>query len=85
MHHPTLVQEIRDLAPTDDGWAQREPTGRACTVCPCGLDTGFIDKAEASRVYAEHAPASRLVRITPDATGADEALARSLKRLGKLG
>ncbi|MDG9705556.1 hypothetical protein [Streptomyces sp. DH37] len=85
MHRPTLVNEIRDLAPTEDGWAQHEPTGRACTVCTCGLDTGFVDKAEASRAYAEHAPAGQIVRITPDASGADEALARSLKQLGKLG
>ncbi|MET8824775.1 hypothetical protein ABZX40_17895 [Streptomyces sp. NPDC004610] len=53
MHTPQITNEIRELAPVD-GWASYEATGRACVVCPCGLNTGFIDKTTAAEVYREH-------------------------------
>lgn len=65
MHDLSIITEIRDLAPTDDGWAQYEPTGRACTVCTCGLNTGFVDKAEAGRVFDEHTPKARTPLTAP--------------------
>lgn len=58
IHQPHLTAELRELPP-EDGWACHEATGRACAVCPCGLNTGFIDKGEAARTYAEH-PDSQL-------------------------
>jgi hypothetical protein len=53
IHHPTLVAEVRDLPP-EDGWARHESTGRACVVCPCGLNTGFIGRAEAFPAFKDH-------------------------------
>ncbi|MFH9269203.1 hypothetical protein ACH4KN_33870 [Streptomyces sp. NPDC017546] len=57
LHEPLIVAEIRELDP-EDGWTRFEATGRACVVCPCGLNTDFIDKAEAAQQYRDHAQAS---------------------------
>jgi len=54
LHQPLIVAEIREIDPAD-GWAQYEATGRACVVCPCGLNTGFTGKAEAAQQYRDHA------------------------------
>ncbi|MBP5862797.1 hypothetical protein QBA57_21380 [Streptomyces scabiei] len=53
IHRPTLVSEIRELPP-ENGWACFEATGRACAVCHCGLNTGFVDKAEALHAAKRH-------------------------------
>lgn len=54
LHQLLIVAEIRELDP-EDGWARHEATGRACVVCPCGLNTGFIQKTDAAQQYREHA------------------------------
>lgn len=53
IHRPILVAEIRELPP-EDGWACYEGTGRACLVCACGTNTGFVAKADAGRAAREH-------------------------------
>ena len=53
LHHSHLVAEIRELPP-EDGWACYEGTGRACFVCACGTNTGFVAKADAGRAAREH-------------------------------
>jgi len=55
MHCPQLTAEARTLTPDADGWARYEKTGRACTVCPCGLSTGFVDASQAIDAYRLHA------------------------------
>lgn len=54
IHRPLKVAEVRPLSPTADGWTRREPTGRAVVVCPCGLDTGFIDDRDATDQLNNH-------------------------------
>ncbi|WP_060879937.1 hypothetical protein [Streptomyces scabiei] len=53
IHRPTLVAEIRELPP-EDGWACYEDTGRATVVCSCGLNTGWIQRSEASAAARAH-------------------------------
>lgn len=68
LHRLLIVAELQEKKPVD-GWAQYETTGRACVVCPCGLNTGFIDKTEAAQQYREHAQANTppaAVRIHPE-------------------
>lgn len=68
LHRLLIVAEIRETRPAE-GWAQYEPTGQACVVCPCGLNTGFIPNAEAARQFREHTdanPPRGAVRIHPD-------------------
>lgn len=66
IHKPRTVAEIRDLPP-ENGWARVESTGRACTVCCCGLNTGFIDKPEARHIARQHpvTDASQLAGTRP--------------------
>lgn len=69
VHRPLVVAEIRELPP-QDGWACYERTGRACLVCHCGLNTGFIDKAETARLAQQHrtrkdTPCVRSPRLPP--------------------
>ncbi|RMB81288.1 hypothetical protein [Streptomyces shenzhenensis] len=54
LHRLLIVAELQEKEP-DDGWAQYQTTGRACVVCPCGFNTGFIPKAEAASQYRAHA------------------------------
>ncbi|HCA86363.1 MAG TPA: hypothetical protein DEQ61_13185 [Streptomyces sp.] len=54
IHRPSIVNEARELPPTADGWAQCEPTGRACVTCTCGLNTGFIAHAQAVDTLNRH-------------------------------
>jgi hypothetical protein len=54
LHQVHLVNELRELPP-QDGWARHEATGRACVVCPCGLNTGFINAREACQQFNSHA------------------------------
>lgn len=63
MHEPHLVPEIRTLAPDENGWARHEKTGRACAVCPCGLNTGFVDSRQATDAYRSHVCAGQKIRI----------------------
>lgn len=65
LHRPVLLAERRELEPRD-GWARSEPTGRATTVCACGLNTGFIDTAEAAATFAEHPKPPEPVTVEPD-------------------
>ena len=65
LHKPYLIAERRELEPRD-GWARSEPTGRATTVCACGLNTGFIDTADAAAAFAEHPKPPEPVTV-PDA------------------
>lgn len=55
-HQPHLIPELRDLPP-EEGWARCEPTGRACVVCQCGLNTGFIDARDACQQFSGHGQA----------------------------
>lgn len=80
MHHPLIVAEIRELTP-EGGWRQYEPTGHACVVCPCGLNTGFIGKTEAATRYREHVqanPPAGAVRVHPETGEASSVLAAML-------
>lgn len=52
---PLLVAQFRELPPTTDGWAQGEPTGRVCLVCPCGLITGWVPHDRVRQVFDAHA------------------------------
>ncbi|MEU8531582.1 hypothetical protein [Streptomyces parvulus] len=54
MHATQLIAEIRTLTPDDEGWARHERTGRACAVCPCGLDTGFVTATQAAAAFRTH-------------------------------
>lgn len=77
LHRLLIVAELQSEEPTSDGWAQYEATGRACVVCPCGLNTGFIDKTEAAQQYREHSQANQppaAVRIHPETGEASEVL-----------
>ena len=64
MHHATITAEVRELEPTSDGWAQHEATGRACVVCPCGLNTGFIANSAVVDAYREHVRPGQKISIT---------------------
>lgn len=68
LHRLLIVAELQGKEP-DGNWAQYEATGRACIVCPCGLNTGFIDKIEAAQQYREHADVNQpraAVRVHPE-------------------
>lgn len=81
-HHVIVVTEMRDLEP-EDGWARSEKTGRACVVCPCGLDTGFVPLAEASTLGQAHVHGARFPRpvtFTLQLEGADRVLAETVKQ-----
>ena len=78
MHSPQIVVELRDLPP-ENGWACYERTGRACVVCPCGLDTGFIDKSAAIDAYRGHVPAGQKISITLG--GGDEQMRDTIRRI----
>lgn len=54
LHQVHLINEVRALPP-QDGWARHETTGRACAICPCGLNSGFINAREACRQFNDHA------------------------------
>lgn len=54
LHSVQIINEIRELPP-ENGTAQYEATGRACAVCPCGLNTGFIKAREACQQFNSHA------------------------------
>ncbi|GHI91289.1 hypothetical protein [Streptomyces olivaceus] len=76
LHHLLIVAELREIAPQTE-WAEHEATGRACVVCPCGLNTGFTDRDEAAVQYREHAQANQpvsAVRIHPEIGPAAEVL-----------
>jgi hypothetical protein len=61
VHATQLIAEIRALPP-EDGWSRFEQTGRACAVCPCGLNTGFVDTSHAIAAYRSHiAPKQKVV------------------------
>lgn len=64
MHAARLIPEIRTLTPDADGWARHEKTGRACAVCPCGLNTGFVDSGQASDAYRAHTAPGQKVQVT---------------------
>lgn len=40
--------ESRPGPPDDDGvrWMERRLTGKTIAVCPCGLNTGLVDRSE---------------------------------------
>lgn len=82
MHSTRIVAEVRELEP-EDGWARYEATGRACVVCPCGLNTGFVDKDTAATVYREHTPAGQKISITVG--GGDKVMRDMIRRVGKNG
>jgi hypothetical protein len=85
LHRLLIVAELRQPQ-TDEQWAQYEPTGRACVVCPCGLNTGFIDKTEAAQQYRDHARANQPpspVHIHPDTGEARDVLHDMLGEITK--
>ncbi|MGW3711419.1 hypothetical protein ACWDN6_14885 [Streptomyces albogriseolus] len=65
LHQALIVVEIQQADPDPDGWIQVQATGRACIVCPCGLNTGFIDKAEAAQQHRDHLE-NRFIRHYPE-------------------
>lgn len=82
MHSTVLMNEIRELEPSEDGWARYEATGRACAVCPCGLNTGFTHRADAVRLYREHTSAGQTVHVRLTAPeGSDAQLAERIRRM----
>ncbi|QUI32447.1 hypothetical protein H9W91_17450 [Streptomyces alfalfae] len=62
IHQPHLIAELRDRPP-EDGWSCHETTGRACTVCPCGLSTGFIETSAAIDAYRDHCPTGQKIHV----------------------
>lgn len=81
-HRIVAVAEVRDLEP-EAGWVRSEKTGRACIVCPCGLNTGFVSIQEAhdtGRAHAHNDAFPRPVTFTIQLEGADEVLAETIKR-----
>jgi hypothetical protein len=76
LHRLLIVAELTSDQP-DGEWAQYRATGRACIVCPCGLNTGFVTKDEAAQLYREHAHANvpaAAVRIHPETGEASDVL-----------
>lgn len=65
IHKPSLVTEVRELPP-EGGWARYEHTGRACVVCPCGLNTGWVVQRHAGALYTAHPRSTP--RRHPDST-----------------
>ncbi|WP_181786044.1 hypothetical protein [Streptomyces phytophilus] len=53
-HALNMRKELRELAPTEDGWRQFEPTGRVHLRCACGLDTGLVPHAQAAALMPAH-------------------------------
>jgi hypothetical protein len=49
-HHLTILNQIESRpGPADDEgirWTERRPTGKAIALCPCGLNTGLVDRSE---------------------------------------
>ncbi|MDX3777746.1 hypothetical protein [Streptomyces europaeiscabiei] len=49
-HHLTVLNQIESLPGPPDGegvrWVERRLTGKAIAVCPCGLNTGLIDRSD---------------------------------------
>lgn len=70
LHRPTITNEAREGEPQSDAdgqlWRTFEPTGRACTVCPCGTSTGFVGHAEALAVVEQHWSYAQQERTTPE-------------------
>jgi len=69
LHSMILVAGLQQKPGPDGEWAEYEPTGYAAIVCPCGLSTGFIEKADAAEQYREHAQENAptgSVRIHPE-------------------
>lgn len=83
MHRPTIVTEIREV-PSKNSWAAYKPTGRACVVCPCGLNTGFIASHAAGRTLANHVHPRQTIEIhlrpTDLATSITDAIRRAHRR-----
>lgn len=82
-HRIVAIAEIRDLEP-EAGWARSEKTGRACIVCLCGLNSGFIPAQEATdigRAHAHDGAFPRPVTFTVQHEGASEALTETIKRV----
>lgn len=65
LHQALIVVEIQQADPDPNGWIQVQATGRACIVCPCGLNTGFIDKTEAAQQHRDHLE-NRFIRHYPE-------------------
>ncbi|WP_328544589.1 hypothetical protein [Streptomyces europaeiscabiei] len=49
-HHLTVLNQIESQPgpPDDEGvrWVERRLTGKAIAVCPCGLNTGLVDRSD---------------------------------------
>ncbi len=53
LHRTHFITELREL-PHEDGWLRAEGTGRACLVCSCGLNTGWIPRRKADQLRRQH-------------------------------
>ncbi|MEV0639029.1 hypothetical protein AB0I77_29615 [Streptomyces sp. NPDC050619] len=53
-HHVTIARQVQTLPP-QDGWACQETTNHGWATCPCGFNTGLVDKTEAGRLGYQHA------------------------------
>ena len=58
-HGVTLENEVRTVGYTTDAhgnqWADKELSGRSRNTCSCGLDTGWVPRADADQTIADHA------------------------------
>jgi hypothetical protein len=53
IHTPSITKQLREQDPVD-GWAVYDDTRTATVVCHCGLNTGWIDIAEAAALWRDH-------------------------------
>lgn len=84
LHSMILVAGLQQKPDTNGEWAEYEATGYAAIVCPCGLDTGFVEKTDAAEQYREHAKANAptgSVQIHPENAPASAVLVEMLDEI----
>ncbi|MCX4780069.1 hypothetical protein [Streptomyces sp. NBC_01264] len=79
IHKPVIVTMIRELDPVD-GWAVNEDAGLATVACSCGINTGWIGKTDAARLWRDHTTPTEPITV-PIKLEADDAIFReAIKR-----
>lgn len=53
-HVVTITRQSQTMPP-QDGWACHQATDYGWSTCPCGFNTGLVDKTEAGRLGYQHA------------------------------
>lgn len=53
-HDLRIEREVIRRGSDPQGWAVNEPGLNARATCTCGLDTGWVPRADAAAVYCQH-------------------------------